>query len=63
MFFLILHINQKAKSYITYKSKSQRDSINKKVMNDPKMAEMSNIKMPFDVNKMSYGGFKVFVSE
>jgi uncharacterized protein YbaA (DUF1428 family) len=51
-------------SWITYKSKAHRDSVNKKVMKDPRLDSMMNPKsMPFDVKRMVYGGFKVVVSE
>lgn len=50
-------------SFIIYKSKKHRDEVNKKVM-----AEMmkdknmhKDMKMPFDMNRMSYGGFKTEV--
>lgn len=49
-------------SYITYKSKAHRDSVNKKVMQDPEITASMNKKMPFDSKRMSYGGFKVLVS-
>ncbi|QDK38646.1 DUF1428 domain-containing protein [Bdellovibrio sp. NC01] len=50
-------------SWITYKSKADRNRINKKVMNDPRLAkEMGDPKnMPFNPMRMSYGGFKVLV--
>ncbi|HXV62714.1 MAG TPA: DUF1428 domain-containing protein [Vicinamibacteria bacterium] len=49
-------------SWIGYKSRAQRDRVNKKVMNDARLAEMLDPKaMPFDVKRMLYGGFKVFV--
>lgn len=49
-------------SYIVYKSRAHRDQVNKKVMKDPRIAEMCNQKsMPFDVKRMLYGGFKVIV--
>jgi uncharacterized protein YbaA (DUF1428 family) len=48
-------------SYITYKSKKHRDQVNKKVMANPRMLEMCGKKMPFDCNRMSYGGFEVLV--
>lgn len=49
-------------SWIAFKSKAQRNSINKKLMKDPRMKDMCDPKdMPFNVKKMSYGGFKVFV--
>lgn len=47
-------------SWITYKSKAQRDKINAKVMADPRL-KMDGSAMPFDMKRMSYGGFKVFV--
>jgi uncharacterized protein YbaA (DUF1428 family) len=49
-------------SFIVFKSKSQRNSVNSKVMkemmSDPKMKDMP---MPFDMKRMSYGGFKSLV--
>lgn len=48
-------------SWIVYKSRAHRDSVNKKVMNDPRMAKMMNMTMPFDVKRMAYGGFKTVV--
>ena len=49
-------------SWIVFKSRADRDRVNKKVMNDPRLAEMMDPKaMPFDVKRMIYGGFKVFV--
>lgn len=47
-------------SWITYKSKAQREKINAKVMKDPRL-KMDGSAMPFDMKRMSYGGFKVFV--
>jgi uncharacterized protein YbaA (DUF1428 family) len=47
-------------SYIVYKSRAHRDRVNAKVMKDPRL-HMDGIAMPFDVKRMSYGGFKVFV--
>ena len=50
-------------SWITYKSKAQRDRIMKKVMEDPRMAEMMDpADMPFDMKRMAYGGFTTLVS-
>lgn len=49
-------------SWITYRSKGHRDSVNKKIMKDPRIANMmNNKKPPFDYKRMSYGGFKVLV--
>lgn len=50
-------------AYILYKSRAHRDSVCAKLMKDPRIAEMCGAKgMPFDVNRMLYGGFKVIVS-
>ncbi len=50
-------------AWIVYKSKAQRDSVNKKVMKDPRMHGMCDPKNPpFDMKRMSYGGFKVMVA-
>ena len=47
-------------SWILYKSKKHRDSVNAKVMKDPRLT-LGPHNMPFDVNRMSMGGFKAFV--
>ncbi|HEX2889849.1 DUF1428 domain-containing protein [Vineibacter terrae] len=50
-------------AWIVYKSRTQRDRINAKVMKDPRLASMMDPKNPpFDGKRMVYGGFKVFVS-
>jgi len=49
-------------SYIVFKSRADRDRINKKVMKDPRLADMMSPEaMPFDLKRMVYGGFKVIV--
>ena len=48
-------------SWIVYKSRTHRDSVNKKVMKDPRMLKMMQDPMPFDHKRMAYGGFKVLV--
>lgn len=49
-------------SFIVYKSRSDRDKVNAKVMNDPRMKKMMDGgPMPFEVKRMVYGGFKVLV--
>ena len=49
-------------SWIVYKSRRQRDSVNAKVMKDPRLASMCDPKkMPFDCKRMCYGGFKILV--
>ncbi len=50
-------------SWIVYKSRRQRDSVNAKVMADPRMAPMMDPKvMPFDGKRFMYGGFKPIVN-
>lgn len=49
-------------SFIIYKSRADRDKVNAKVMSDPRMNKlMEKGSMPFDVKRMSYGGFKSIV--
>jgi uncharacterized protein YbaA (DUF1428 family) len=47
-------------SWIVFKSRAHRDRVNAKVMKDPRL-DMDSKSMPFDVKRMSYGGFKVLV--
>jgi uncharacterized protein YbaA (DUF1428 family) len=47
-------------SWVTYKSRADRNRILKKVMADPRL-QMDNKNMPFDGKRMIYGGFKVFL--
>ncbi|MBT8144844.1 MAG: DUF1428 domain-containing protein [Gammaproteobacteria bacterium] len=49
-------------SWIVYKSRAQRDRINKKVMEDPRLKDLHDVKsMPFDGQRMFWGGFKPIV--
>jgi uncharacterized protein YbaA (DUF1428 family) len=49
-------------AYIVYKSRAHRDSVNAKVMKDPRLAGTCDEKnMPFDVKRMLYGGFETIV--
>jgi len=49
-------------SWIIYKSREHRDSVNAKVMEDPRMKDMMDpAKMPFDGKRMFWGGFKSVV--
>lgn len=49
-------------SWIVFKSRADRDRVNKKVMADPRLAPMMDSKsMPFDTKRMVYGGFKSIV--
>lgn len=47
-------------SWITYKSREDRDAISKKVMEDPRWKEFEQ-NMPFDGKRMIWGGFKMIV--
>jgi uncharacterized protein YbaA (DUF1428 family) len=50
-------------SWIVFKSRAHRDRVNRKVMKDERIAGMMAPKdMPFDVKRMAYGGFRVFVN-
>jgi uncharacterized protein YbaA (DUF1428 family) len=49
-------------SYIVYKSRADRDRINAKVMKDPRLKKMMDLKsLPFDAKRMIWGGFKTMV--
>jgi uncharacterized protein YbaA (DUF1428 family) len=49
-------------SWIVYKSRAHRDRILPRIMKDKRLAGTMDPKtMPFDVKRMSYGGFKVLV--
>lgn len=49
-------------SWIVYKSRAHRDRVNAKVMKDPAIKEACDTKkMPFDMKRMAYGGFKILV--
>ncbi|HEX7045212.1 MAG TPA: DUF1428 domain-containing protein [Burkholderiales bacterium] len=47
-------------SWIVYRSRAHRDRVNAKVMKDPRM-HMDKTPMPFDLKRMSFGGFEVLV--
>jgi uncharacterized protein YbaA (DUF1428 family) len=49
-------------AFVVYKSRAERDRINKAVMKDPRLAHMMDPeKMPFDAMRMFWGGFKPIV--
>jgi uncharacterized protein YbaA (DUF1428 family) len=49
-------------AWIVYKSRAQRDAVNAKVMKDPRLAGMMDLKaIPFDAKRMIWGGFKPLV--
>jgi uncharacterized protein YbaA (DUF1428 family) len=49
-------------SWILYPSREERDRINAKVMEDPRLKDMMDPKnMPFDGMRMFWGGFKSII--
>lgn len=50
-------------SWIVFRSRKHRDTVNAKVMKDARLAQMMTDpgSMPFDVKRMAYGGFAVLV--
>lgn len=48
-------------SFIVFKSKADRNRINKKVMTDPRMNSLDPSAMPIDMKRFGYAGFKAFV--
>ncbi|HEX7080633.1 MAG TPA: DUF1428 domain-containing protein [Gammaproteobacteria bacterium] len=48
-------------SWIVYESREQRDRVNAKVMEDPRIKSMDLSTMPFDAKRMIYGGFTSIV--
>jgi uncharacterized protein YbaA (DUF1428 family) len=50
-------------SWIVFKSRAHRDAVNAKVMKDPRLTKMMDMKaIPFDSKRMAYGGFEVMVA-
>jgi len=47
-------------SWIVYRDRAHRDEVNRKVMNDPRMAGAME-SAPFDGKRMIYGGFQPFI--
>ena len=52
-------------SFIVYKSRAHRDAVNTRVMKEMKKSydKYKDIKMPFDMKRMAYGGFKAIVED
>ena len=49
-------------SWIVYNSREERDAINEKVMQDPRMKDfMKPENCPFDGKRLIWGGFNMFV--
>lgn len=49
-------------SWIVFKSRRHRDSVNAAVMKDPRLAKMDHADLPFDSKRMIYGGFRAMVN-
>lgn len=49
-------------AYIVYESREARDRINAQVMADPRLAGMDASNMPFDGQRMFWGGFAPLVT-
>jgi uncharacterized protein YbaA (DUF1428 family) len=50
-------------SWIVFKSRAHRDRVNAKVMKDPRLAAMMDLKaLPFDAKRMFWGGFRNLVA-
>jgi uncharacterized protein YbaA (DUF1428 family) len=49
-------------SWIVYNSRAERDAVNARVMEDPRLKDMMDPKtMPFDGMRMFWGGFESFL--
>jgi uncharacterized protein YbaA (DUF1428 family) len=49
-------------AYIVYESREHRDTVNAKVMADPRLTAMcGSDQAPFDFKRMAYGGFRAIV--
>jgi uncharacterized protein YbaA (DUF1428 family) len=48
-------------SFIVYATREERDRINAAVMEDPRIKSMNPKDMPFDGQRMFWGGFKTLV--
>lgn len=49
-------------AWIVFKSRAHRDKVNAAVMVDERMQKFAEMKMPFDIKRMSYGGFDQIVA-
>jgi uncharacterized protein YbaA (DUF1428 family) len=48
-------------AWIEFKSRAQRDRINARVIEDPRLAKMMRAKPPFDGKRMIHGGFRLLI--
>ena len=49
-------------AWIVFKSRAHRDKVNAAVMVDERMQKFAEMEMPFDIKRMSYGGFDQVVA-
>lgn len=49
-------------AYIVFRSRADRDRVNKKAMSDPRLAKFATQPMPFDTRRFIWGGFKTLVA-
>ncbi len=50
-------------AFILFRSRSHRDRVNNKAMNDPRLASWSELTMPGDATRMFWGGLRTIVNE
>ncbi|HEX4997682.1 MAG TPA: DUF1428 domain-containing protein [Terriglobia bacterium] len=51
-------------AWVVFKSRAHRNRVNAAVMKDPRLAAMGNAKtMPFNPERMTYGGFRTIVGK
>jgi uncharacterized protein YbaA (DUF1428 family) len=48
-------------AYIVYRSRKDRERINKQAMNDPRLTSLANKKMPFEIERVLVAGFSTLV--
>ena len=49
-------------SFVVHRSRKDRDRVNKKVEKDPRLAIIMNARaMPFDMKRITFGGFRAIV--
>jgi uncharacterized protein YbaA (DUF1428 family) len=49
-------------AFLRFKTRAHRDRVQKKVMEDPRMAAFDHENLPFDPKRMFFGGFKEYIA-